>query len=1585
MTSSYLKAMQLTKQLEEKAKEEKKNRQLAETEMQEAERMIKSAKASDINVARAEELLVKAGSDIEGKEYKDALSTAIQSKEMAMKCFEDGIQSIIDSVDKLADLTRGAGTSSEQGLSLLQDAKKSLKDKDFERAMNLSKQSWGVYEKAAQEHLSTTYSQAQSMIVLARNVGEDVSTSENLLEEARKSMEKQDYFMALEHLKHCMESVGSGISSQIEALLDEAKGFMLTAKELQTNVAKVVELISKAESEISGSNLEAALSTARLAKSEAEKTLSRGISENLDSMAKQVQEAEKIDVDIDKASEIMAAAKNHHKEGRYSDAIKALNDLSQEIYNSKFQRVLNTISQSRSKFIAARKIGADTTEAMEKLSAAKTSLKDGNFAQALAMAAEADSIVDSIVGEYEGIENTIAALEEQVNVARKFGVQVSNAEASIKSARESMEARDFESVQAYVKQAKAEVSSALYSHATECIEVAELVISAGDRLGANLKDPEALMKQAIDAAKSGNFQKSIELSAESTQKAEDIIKIHVSNTIASVELAIYDAENVDINIVQQLLDSAKAEFAQNAYDKAFEYADKALNMLETSQSAKAREMVLNLNRSITIAREMGCDVASLEAVHQRCEGYLKGRDFSSVLAEAEKALTDARNLQYVAAERMFGEGKLATMEAKKLGIDITDAKEALKRAKTAFSKADFFLTHKESLFAKSTSERQMAFHQKAHDAINQASAIIAEAKKNKVEVKEPMSVLLSAKGMFERFEYENAITEAERAMADTEKFMNLYHAANTLHFAEEALGILKMLSVDCAEIEAISGKLSNMIKAGAQDQAMEAAIEAESKATGLLNSAISSLLSSTVSLLMDARELNLIVAPQEEMLDRARKAYEQKSFKEAADTAIKVKSQIDDIRKLSQRAGMEIKAAQDVLNEGENLHATMSESKKLLERALGELNSSKYKEAIELAGQSAMLSRKTIEKHVSDTVKNFRVSIEKAKLEGINVVAAEKLMDKAMDAFNSRDYKTALSEAMKSEGELEKVGLQQEMAEKAIVTAESKLSEAEKSGVFSKRAKNLTVQAREEMKNGNYVKALELAIQSGDELHNVNDVYTEAIEAINTLSSQIEVAKKISADVSITTKLLVDAQTAKADHDYSTAAEIAKEGSLEAKRLSHSQLTTQLTNAYKYSDLAAQLGLDVSGSASLLAEAKTFMDSGKFIVSHEKIGQTTSDIMGKLKAFFGDHFAQSERSMEHAKAMGADVAASQELLQKAKKAFDEGKFKDAMAMVEKSKAAIDLKKGFEREFIELTYEAEKVISNSKKWGINVKEAQEIFELARTQKEADYQLALSTLKKSIETVKSATAAFRPMVVASSSCNKAQKGEWTECELTLTNKGKALAKDLKITVLGDVSVEGDLKVDAIRGGGGEAKLKVKVKFETPGEIPVMLKVTSTRMMDGMTFEDAHSFNVFVIAPEVKPTPQATVKSTFELVKLATETKCSICMGKVKPGIEIIRCSCGKEYHAMCGKRFGKCAGCGLEFKEKEGEAKEDDIGDLGSAPATPKPAPTAQAPAQAPPAPQPAPVQAPQPQPQQDKQEPGPEEPKKVAKKKVALKF
>jgi hypothetical protein len=1606
LVSSYLKAMQLTKQLEEKAKEEKKNRQLAETEMQKMQDSIKAAKSSDIETNKAESFLAKAISTLEEKNYRESLTFLAQANDQLKKDYTAGVEVILNAVSNLMDLVKSIGADCTAGQTIYNDSKSTIEKGDLEKALRLAKQSWESLEKVAQEQLSMSFSNTQSMVVLARNSGEDVAGCETLLEQARKAIDSQDYSSAFSRLKECMDSVGSGLSSQVEALLDEAKGYQITAKELGAEVTRIEELIKRADEDIQKNKLESALSSARLSKSEAEKTLNRAVGDYIQKQELTIQEAEKIQANTDRAVEILNISRLALKNGNYGDAISSVKECETELYNSQFQIVLTTISQSKSKFMVANKVGADLTEAMGFLNRGREALKNGNFSEALVMARQGDEAVEHIVKEYQEIENTIAGLEEQVKVGVNNGVTMTASESTLASARDALASRDYDSALSYVKQAREEINTAMYSFATDCIETAELVISAGDKLGTNLEEPENLMKSAISAAKEKNFYKAAELAKESTTRAEDIIKIHVSNTIASAELAIYDAENVDVEVVKGLIDSAKTEFQNYAFDKAFEYADKALNMLETGQSAKAREQVKKMTDAIQTAKKMECDVSSLEEISRKCSEHLNNRDFLNALSEAEKAYKDLMNLQYVAAERMFGEAKLAAIEAKKLGIDITDMREALKRAKVSFSEEDFFKTFKESQIAKQAADRQIKLHQNAYDAITQAAAMIAEAKKNKADVKNVMAILTSAKSMFEHFDYENALKEAEKAKVETEMVVKQYTAASKLSTVNEHISLLASLEQTLADIgqtneynavRVMAEEVNRTLQSRNFEAANAQAEKAQTKARQLVELAISNLISSTELKILDATDHKIDVSAQVDKLEHARKFLRETQYKDAMAYAKSAMQEIETIKELSQRAAVEIKVAQDKLNEGETLHADMDRSKQLLGDALTELKSSRYERAIELAMESAGEARKSIENFVSETIKAVKVSIEKAKMDGTTVAAAERLMSQAMGAFSSKDYKMALSFAMKSEGELEKVGLQQEMAEKAIMTAEMKLKEAKGLGVHSAKAISLLEEARTSIKKGEYVKALEFAIQSGDELHNVGEEFREANDALHLLQSQIEIATKVSAEVSIAKKMLADSKSAVKDHDYKTAIEIAKEGINETRRLSHSRLSSILSEVYKLSDLASDHDLDTSGVSSLLAEAKTFIDSGKYEISFEKIKYCSDELASRLNTHIKDIFAQSERSMQHAKELGADITESSKMLAEAKKAFDIGKFRDALVLAEKSKSAVDLKKGFEREFIELTYEAEKIVSNAKKFGINVKEPEALFKQARELKVNNYQAALETLKKSVSLANEAMNNFKPRIKALLSVNKVENNTWTEAKVMLVNEGKSLGSNVTVSLLGDVTTEGKTVVENLRGLGGQAEIPIKMKFENPGEMPVIIKIKSTRMMDGQTFEDESLTSVFVIETQITPLPvmKAEMSLAFEKLKAVADTKCNICMGKVKVGLDIIKCSCGKEYHAMCGTRFGKCPTCNTSFTEKLDRDAEKALGDLeingkyAQKPSAPAPMPEQKAPE---PEPKPVekkpeepkpPVQPPQTPPVEPEQKP--EEEKKVAKKRLALKF
>jgi hypothetical protein len=230
---SYLRQIQLQKQLEEKAKETTENRENADKELLEATQIIEMAKKIDANVADSEALLEECSQAMKVKDFKLALEKALECKEKSKRIYEERVKAIVESSAGMLQLAEGIGKKVVEGEALVKQANEAVAAEDMEKAVELARKSWQLTEKILHEHLSTRFSSAQSLIMVSKKAGKDVSVAEDLLSRSRSALESNDYESALNFVKDCFQNVASELREDIESSLEETDSIVGFCTEME--------------------------------------------------------------------------------------------------------------------------------------------------------------------------------------------------------------------------------------------------------------------------------------------------------------------------------------------------------------------------------------------------------------------------------------------------------------------------------------------------------------------------------------------------------------------------------------------------------------------------------------------------------------------------------------------------------------------------------------------------------------------------------------------------------------------------------------------------------------------------------------------------------------------------------------------------------------------------------------------------------------------------------------------------------------------------------------------------------------------------------------------------------------------------------------------------------------------------------------------------------------------------------------------------------------------------------------------------------------------------------------------------------
>lgn len=1501
MAGSYLKQLQLAKQLEEKTKEAQKNRELAEKENEALIEFLKTCEQGDVDLSSVDKARRDFEAAMAAKEYQAALAHVRKAREEAKSAYIRKIGEVGDSVEALLTLVQGAGSEAKSARELLERSKERALNDDLEGAMKLAKDGYDAAERTLHEVFSQLFSQAQETIMQAKEVGEDVTIFEDQLSRAKASLEAQEYEACMSQIKEVLEGAGDDLKDRINSVISQAEELLSAGQELGADVARVKAHIEKASSALTGLKFKESLSYAKKAQAEGENAISARFQERAREIRENIKKMKNAKEDVSVPQQLLDEALNALKEKKYIEALHTLNAAHERVHKAEFDTVLEVISKARDRFVLAKKVGVDMTKAIMLLNTSRDNLKLGRFEEAIRYAEQSRKEVDEALEMFYKARDHVVELSKAVKFASDLGADVTSARNLLADARRHFEEHEYAKTSEVTKRGLAEVKKLAYDRAMEAINTSDKAVKLGKEIGADVTEAEGILQKALDSLAKEDMLESVNLAGASKEAADAAMTRVMSDKLQSLDQFVKGySTDASMSDVGETITQARQCLASSEFEKANEILKQVTHRIETIGQAECDRLIAEATSKINIVKSMEGDVADMEILLTRANEALSKKVFEDATARAREIIQNADDAITKLVQAEFSAVKDSLEEAKTIGIDIDEAKERLREARTKAEGREFGDAFRIIRDTKSSLQHKIARYDSIKSKIRKAEELISEAGRTKADVSALVRKLDDARSAFSNADLDQAERLLDEVMAETEKNLGMYLAAKFILSSKDIIELAQSNGIDVESPVKLLTRAKEMMKLKNYEEALANAKKCDEEARLIISNAIQEMIRDLQRLLTDAKNVGVDTMGPEKLSEKAGELARSGDFVEALRCIASAKEDINHVKNLSSQAALEIRVARNSLKDAETLDMDVGKAREFLEQAVEALTRHQYAIALELARKSSEASSDVTKSRIWGTLEKFRERLDKAISEGLHVGMAESCVADGVKAFKEGRYQDSLKLAMKCEMEMERAELQRDISTRAVELARKKLADAMAEGIRSQRLSDIVDRAEMLLREGKYVDALTAAIESGDELHMIRENLDSCRIELSGMRERVDRLKKIKIDSSECDEILDIAQEHLASHEFAKCKDALRRASARATSLFESSIKDVMDQNKQMIAKAKGMGINTKSCEDLLEVANTSFSEKLWDFAFQQASACRDTCLQLIAKKLSNLVEEINGKTEALRKLGASVKVLDDLVDDAKKAAEAGDIATAFQTLMDADQRIATLEDSHKKYMDISIAAESAMEALGRFGLSRREPERLLAMADIEREKDYDSAIELVAEALDTAKELMEAYSPELIGTVSSIGLQDGQEGELTLVVKNTGKALAKDISIEVMGDFEVREIPGIPGLRPGA-ESPVAVKLLPKRSGSVPIRVRLTSKRQFDGkpQSFEFEDSVNVFPSGPP------------FKLGRAANVTRCISCQGRIKPGFDIVTCRCGGQLHLSCAKRVNQCPVCGQKY--------------------------------------------------------------------------
>ncbi|MDQ1371785.1 MAG: hypothetical protein QG582_700 [Candidatus Thermoplasmatota archaeon] len=1496
-----MKSLQLAKQLEERAKEAGRNKELAEREHDQLRQFLEVCKENDTDLSDVDRIVAEFNASMNARDYQSALANARKASEEAKSAFVRRIGEVADSAEGLLNLAQIPASDAKGALEMLEKSREQVLRDDYQAAMKSAKSAYGAAERALHEYFSVLLSQAQEVLIQSKEMGEDVSLFEELLRKGKSALEKQEYETGLAHVREALEGAGENIRAQVRTAIHTVDELVAAGEELKADMSKVRSHVDKANEALEALRFKEALAYAKRAETEGENSISSKLQETSREVKEGIRKLKAVGEGVDVPQELLEQSQAALKGKNYIEALRALNAANERIKETQFKSVLDVIAQAKDKFVMAKKIGVDMTKPIMLLNTARDNYRLGKFEDALRYAEQARKEIDEDLGVFYSARDQLVELTKAIKYAEDLGGDSSAVRRTLADVKKSFEAKEYDRTAEVAKQGLGEARKVAYDKVMDTIDSTDKAFKLGKRIGADMTETEGLLQRALASLSKEDLPESLKLAKSGLDAASAAMTGVLSDKIHNMDQFVtgFSGEE-DLAEVKESIAEARQRLSEKAFERVSELLKDAQERMESAGEEECERLLQKATAKMESLKKMEGDVADLEILLNRVSQAMSNKVYDEATAKAKEIIASADEMTLKLVQAEFSGIKDTVDEAKAVGIEVESAKVSVKAARERFEVGDLEGARTLLHDTRTALKGKVARFDGIMEKIRRAEELISEAQTSRADVSKETKDLQSAERLFQEGEFDDAERVLDGLTEQAEKKLAMYLAAKFILTSKESIELARANGIDVSEASEMLTQAKELMKAKDYEEALEVAKGCDKKAVEGINQAAQGMVKDLQRLITDAKNVGVDTSGPEVLAEKARSLVKSGDYSEALRCIDSARNDIDQIKNLSSQAALEIKVARGNLKDAETLDMEVTSARAFLDQSIEALTRHQYATALELAKKSSEDSSEVTRNTIWGTLEKFRERLERAASEGTAVGVAERCAAEGVTAFNDRRYQDALKLAMQCESEMDRAELQREVGSKAVEMAKRKYEEAVGEGIMSEEVGALVREAEEMLRRGKFVDALAKSLESGDQIHLIRESMDTIRIELSSVKEQVDRLRKVGIDTRECDHMMDRAQSHMVKQDFVKAKEALQKCSVMAVAIFEHSINDVMKQNKELIARARSMGLPTKPCEDLMEVAKTSFTEKLWDFAYQQ-GQACRVMCIEVISKKIENLASDAKSrLEPLRASGASVRSVEDLIEQAKDAVGRGDASEAFQILMEADQRILGIEDSHRKFIDISIAAESAVEVLRRIGVSTGEAERLLALADLEREKDYDSAIEFVAEALDSAKATIESFVPEITGDVSSSGLQEGSPGEITIKLKNTGNVMAREITVELSGQVQVV-DLPAPGSLRPGAEIALKAKVVPDITGEIPIRVNIACRRHFDGapQTFEFDASVRAF------KP------GAPFKVSRAEGLAKCAYCQGKIKQGFDVVNCRCGNVLHLACAKRTGSCPVCGQKY--------------------------------------------------------------------------